>query len=448
MEEISLKQPFDPPIRSVFIKAAIWHGPLTQADELLAQHPQLASGDIFTAAILGDVEGVTRFIAEDKANATATAGPFGGNALVYLGLSKYLRLQKRPVEGFLKAAKTLLDAGTDPNSGFWTTGKHPEFETALYGAAGVAQHAGLTKLLIDAGANVNDEEACYHSPETWENDAMKAMVDSGNLKEEYLTMMLIRKHDWHDYEGAKYLLEHGANPNGNSGRGWYPLHHALARINDGEMISLLLDHHADPYLVCDGLSAIARAANEGRRDVLELLRERGFFLALQGVDELICACALGDEKLAQTLAEKHPALKKELIETGGTLLAKFSAGGNLTGVRILLSLGAPVNAPFIVGDGYYGTPPGSLPIHVAAWHNYPAVIQLLIDSGAAVDVPDANGDTPLMLSVRASTESYWTRRRSPDAVAALLKAGTSADKVPFPCGYEPIDDLLHSHTGA
>ena len=22
------------------------------------------------------------------------------------------------------------------------------------------------------------------------------------------------KHDWHDYEGAKYLLEHGADPKG------------------------------------------------------------------------------------------------------------------------------------------------------------------------------------------------------------------------------------------
>lgn len=442
MGEIPVTQAFGPSVRSAFINAATWHGDLTDAEELLSQYPELASGDIFTAAILGDAESVVRFISEDKTNATLSAEPFGGNALVYLGLSKYLRLQKRPAEGFLKAAEALLDAGADPNSGFWTTGKYPEFETALYGAAGVAQHAGLTKLLVERGADVNDEEACYHSPETWENDAMKVLVESGKVTADNLCMMLVRKHDWHDYEGAKYLLEHGASPNGNSGRGWYPMHHALARINDPDMISLLLDHGADPYLVSNDLTAVARAAREGRRDVLELFSERGFSLALHGVDELICSCALGDERLAEDIAKKSPALKKELIEMGGTLLAKFSAGGNLTGVRLLLNLGAPVNAPFSEGDGYYGTPPGSLPIHVAAWHNYPPVVQLLIDNGAAVNATDANGDTPLMLSVRASTESYWTRRRSPDAVAALLKAGALADKVPFPCGYKPIDDLL------
>jgi len=444
MADIPVKQPIDPTIRSAFIKAAIWHGELIEADKLLSQYPQLNSSDIFTAAILGDAESVGRFIAEDKTNATLTAEPFGGNALVYLGLSKYLRLKKRSAEGFLKAAEALLDAGTNPNSGFWTTGKDPEFETALYGAAGVAQHAGLTRLLVERGTDVNDEEACYHSPETWENDAMKVLVESGKLTSENLCMMLVRKHDWHDYEGAKYLLEHGANPNGDSGRDWYPLHHALARINGPDMISLLLDHNADPYLVSNGLSAVARAAREGRRDVLELFRDRGFYLALEGLDELVCACALGNEQSAQDIAEKTPALKKELIEIGGTLLAKFSAGGNLKGAEILLNLGIPVNAPFLEGDGYYGTPPGSLPIHVAAWHNYPPVVQLLIDRGAAVNTPDANGDTPLMLSVRASTESYWTRRRSPDAVAALLKAGALADKVPFPCGYKPIDDLLRN----
>jgi ankyrin repeat protein len=430
-------------IRTSFIGAAIWHGNADEADELLMKYPQLNSGDIFTAAILGDEESVAHYLAEDPSRAVATAEPYGGNALTYLCLSKYLRLQKRPDAGFLKAAEMLIDAGADPSSGFWTTGKHPEFETALYGAAGVVQHAGLTQLLVDRGAEVNDDEACYHSPETWENDAMKVLVDSGKVSETYLTMMLVRKHDWHDYEGAKYLLEHGANPNGDSNRGWYPMHHALKRINGPDMFELLLDHHADPYLPNDNLTVVARAAREGRADVLTLIRERGFDFKLDGANELICACALGDEAKVQALNQQTPQLKNELIAMGGTLLAKFCAGGNLHGTRLLLQLGVPVNAPFIEGDGYYSTPPNSLPIHVAAWHNYPRVVQLLIDHGAVVNVPDANGDTPLMLNVRACTQSYWTWRRSPDAVAALLKVGASAAGVPYPCGYADIDELLN-----
>lgn len=429
-----------PPIRAAFIGAAIWHGNADEADELLVKFPKLNSGDIFTAAILGDEESVAHYLAEDINNATAVAEPFGGTALTYLCLSKYLRLKKRPEAGFLKAAEMLIDAGADPSAGFWTKGKNPEFETALYGAAGVVQHAGLTQLLVDRGAEVNDDEACYHSPETWENDAMKVLVDSGKVCEEYLTMMLIRKHDWHDYEGAKYLLQHGANPNGSRKRGWYPLHHALKRINGPDMFELLLDHHADPYIVGESLTGVARAAREGRRDVLELFKERGFEFKLEGVDELICTCAMGDDEQLEQLATKE--LKEELLPMAGTLVAKFSAGGNFTGTKLLLDLGLPVNAPYFEGDGYYGTPHNSLPIHVAAWHNYPRVVQLLIDYGAVVNVPDANGDTPLMLNVRACTQSYWTRRRSPDAVAALLKAGASVAGVPFPCGYAEIDELL------
>jgi len=55
---------------------------------------------------------------------------------------------------------------------------------------------------------------------------MQLLVETGRVTGHNLTMMLIRKHDWHDYEGAKYLLEHGASPNGERDRGWYPLHHS------------------------------------------------------------------------------------------------------------------------------------------------------------------------------------------------------------------------------
>ena len=115
-----------------------------------------------------------RLLALDPGNATARSGPYGGDALVYLCLSKYLRLDPTRSDGFLRAATALLDAGADPNTGFWTEGQYPELETALYGAAGVAHHAELTRLLLGRGADPNDGEAVYHSPETYQNDAMKA----------------------------------------------------------------------------------------------------------------------------------------------------------------------------------------------------------------------------------------------------------------------------------
>src|SRR4029077_8476717 len=113
----------------------------------------------------------------------------------------------------------------------------------------------------------------------------KLVVETGRVTTQNLTMMLIRKHDWHDREGVRYLLERGADPNLGA------LHHAIARDNALGTIELLLDHRADPALVRDGVSAASRAARRGRGDVLALFERRSVPVVLAGVDRLIAACA-------------------------------------------------------------------------------------------------------------------------------------------------------------
>jgi hypothetical protein len=124
---------------AAFIEAAVWHGTLEAAEAILAEHPEIARTSIHVAAILGDDAAVRRFIAADPRNVARKEGPYDGDALVYLCLSKYLRLDKTRSDAFLRAATALLDAGADPNTGFWSKDEYHDFETALYGAAGVAQ---------------------------------------------------------------------------------------------------------------------------------------------------------------------------------------------------------------------------------------------------------------------------------------------------------------------
>ena len=426
--------------RAAFIEAAIWHGDLQRAQEILAAHPALADGDIHMAAILGDDAAVRRLLAEDPSRATATSAPYGGDALNYLALSKYLRLDPARTPGFLRAATALLDAGADANTGFWTTGEHPERETALYGAAGVAHHAELTRLLLARGADPNDGEAVYHSPETRDNAAMQLLVETGRLTPENMSLMLVRKHDWHDYDGAKYLLAHGADPNYQRQRGWIPIHHAIARDNALTLVELLLDHGADPLRRKDGATAIERAARRGRGDLLALFAKRGFDTALQGVDGLIAACARDDGAEVLRLA-RDPAVVRAVIAQGGQLLGEFAGTWNTEGVRHLLDLGVPVDARY-AGDGYFDLAPESTALHVAAWKGLTATVRLLIDRGAPVDTSDAKGRTPLVLAVKACVDSYWTERRTPDNVKALLQAGASVRGVRIPSGYAAIDDLL------
>jgi len=430
--------------RAAFLEAALWHGSLDAAAAILAAHPDIAGSDIHTAAVLGDEAAVRRFLAQHPGNATGKSAPYGGDALNYLCLSKYLRLDPTRSDGFLGAATALLDAGADANTGFWTTGQHPERETALYGAAGVAHHAALTRLLLERGADPNDEEAVYHSPETRDNAAMQLLVETGKLTPENLSLMLIRKHDWHDYEGAKWLLEHGADPNYQRQRGWLALHHAIARDNNLNIIELLLDHGADPKLRKDGASAVARAARRGRGDVLALFERRGIPIELRGADRLIAACARNDPAAIRAIADREPDLVREIVARGGQLLAEFAGTWNTDGVRHLLDLGVPATALY-EGDGYFDIAQDSTALHVAAWKGLPATVHLLIARGAPVDAKDGKGRTALALAVKACVDSYWTERRTPASVAALLDAGASPSGVLYPSGYAEVDALLGPH---
>ena len=398
--------------------------------------------DIFTAARAGDADAIAEFLRRDASLAKA-AGPDGWNALTHLCFSRELSSNPDQSQSFVRAAEMLLDAGADPNSGWFEHehAPHPVFESVLYGAAGIAHNEALTRLLLDAGADPNENEVVYHAPETYDNGALRALVETGKLRADSLATMLVRKADWHDPDGARFLLENGADPNYATQWQRTAFHQAILRDNGIEMIELMLDHGADPTRTFEGRTAAAWAALRGRGDVLAELERRSLLPAFDGVERLVAACARGDSDAASQIARAEPALIEDLKSRGGHLIAMFAGTGNAAGVELLIELGIPVDAQF-EGDPYFGTPPGSTALHVAAWRGWPAAVEALIRRGANVNARDGAGNSPLQLAVRACVDSYWMGRRSPDSVAALLAAGASARDVVFPCGYEPVDRLL------
>jgi len=441
----AISDPHDDFIRAACVPRDAMHasGTIDHAEAILAAHPEAAGASIHAAAILGDDTAVRRFIAADAASATAKGGPYGWDALTHLCFSNYLRLSPARSDGFVRAAEALLDAGASANTGWYESDHQPDamWESALYGAAGIAHHPGLTRLLLERGADPNDVEVVYHTPESYDNRALELLLDTGRLTDDSLALMLVRKHDWHDYEGAKLLLEHGIDLN-RPGRQWQPFHHAILRDNSAEMVELLLDHGADPTLSHGGCSAVALAARRGRGDLLALFERRGVSTELQGVDRLIAACARNEADAVKAIAAHEPHLVADLLADGGKLLAEFAGNGNTEGVRHLLDLGVLVNARTAEGDGYFGVARDSTALHVAAWRAQHDTVRLLIDRGAQVDVRDGSGRTPLVLAVRACVDSYWTARRSPASVDALLRAGASTAEIRHPSGYDEVDDLL------
>jgi ankyrin repeat protein len=436
-----------------FIEAACipmdgsWHstGTLDRASAMLAADPAIATANVYTAAVLGDHATIARAIEAESASATAKGGPHRWDPLTYLAFSKYLRLDAARSDDFVKTARVLLDAGADPNTGFYSD-EHlpkPTFESVLYGAAGVAHHSGLTQLLLERGADPNDGETEYHAPEWFNNRPMEIIVESGKLAPMGLTTMLHRKLDWTNYEGVVWLLDHGADPNAVSHWESRALDHSLNRDNRLEFFETLLDHGADPRLATEkGINAFERAAGMGRNDVLDLFNRRGFTYKLEGDAAFLEACARGESQRARSMIDRDPGIVPRLQSRFPGILPNFAGAGNVEGVRILLDLGFDIESRTSLVQSR-----GDTPLHLAVWRGRTETVKLLIERGASIESPNAAGYTPLAMAVTAMVEqSEWTPHESADIIAELLKAGADTSKVrKFPSGSEEADDLLRRY---
>jgi ankyrin repeat protein len=432
-------------------------GTLEYAQLILERYPHVANANIHTAAILADEPTVKKFLTHNPKDATSTDGPHNWDALTHLCFSRYLHLDPTRSKAFVNTARTLLDAGAIANTGWCETIDQPNprqiIESAIYGAAGIAQHPGLTQLLLDRGADPNDEETPYHVPETYDNTVLKILLASGKLNEASLNTILLRKADWHDEHGIQLALEHGANPNYMTHWGFTALHQSLRRDNGLVIIEMLLNHGAGPIIKStrDGKSAIDTAIHRGRGDVLNILEQRDINLNLegdlQGIDQLIAACAQNKPETIRALTAANPDLVPKLIAQGGTLLAQFAGNSNTEGVRNLLDLGVPPDALYS-GDGYFDIAPNSTALHVAAWRAWPEVVKLLIARGAPINAVDGKGRTALDLAIKATVDSYWKSRRTPDSIKALLEAGASTKNITIHTGYDEADALLRQYSTA
>jgi ankyrin repeat protein len=321
------------------------------AARMLAEYPDLTADNPYLACAIGE-EGALRQAAKaDPAWINRPGGPLQLPPLVAVTHSSLLQLPQFR-ERLHGSARFLLAAGADPNQRIgsrWPPASLAEPDddqplSALYGAAGRNHDPELTKLLLDAGADPNDNESLYHALESLA--CTRLLLEHGARIAG--TNAFYRVFDLDNVAVLELLLQHGADPNERPRNppltDWgSPLLWAIRRRRSRRHVEVLLQAGADPAArTPGGSSAHSLALQFGLGEVAELLREKAAAEPVSEEDQFIAACARGDEAEARRIRSRRPDLPGSLGEAQLRLLPDMTAEGGEEGARVMVKVGWPI----------------------------------------------------------------------------------------------------------
>ncbi|HYK33427.1 MAG TPA: ankyrin repeat domain-containing protein [Streptosporangiaceae bacterium] len=406
-----------------------WTG---RATRMLEARPELASYNLATAVVLGDVDRVRAAVEADPSLATRTDPTTGWTALHAACGSQWNRLDPSREQGLVAVAKLLLDAGADPN-GVVSGGGWKPLRCAVAGAP----NAEIARLLLDRGA-VPDDDDLYLAGFGDDNDTLRLLLSGPSEIREIAKMALAAPLSGNNVEGVRLLLDAGADPRlylddadaeggSDTAHPFSVLYAAVRSDCTAEIVELLLIHGAEPEAPGpDGRSPHALAVSKGRTDLAELLRRYGASDDASDVDRFLAACLRGDREAAE-----HQLPSDLSAPQRSAAMVRAAETGNIEAMRIMLDLGFPP-------DTRGGDDPGT-PLHTAAHAGSADIARLLLERGADVNARDERWDsTPMVWAMIGSSERP-TGNPSPDwpaTVEIMANAGASFDGITL----SPDDD--------
>jgi ankyrin repeat protein len=332
----------------------------------------------------------------DRATFLLNAGTNVGDRAAFFKAARNHAMLKAIHDGPIETARTMLDAGADPDS------RDETGRTALMIAAEAEYSADRVVLLLEHGASPNLAGKNKLTPlmvaaANYQPDIVKVLLDHGadpNAVDESGETVLLKaaasRRSWHEEEKPliHFLLEKGADRQRANPHGITPL--MLMAGEGNPAVRLLLDKDVDVNARDDqGNTALHYAA-------------RSF---------------VGDwqQRIGGALLEKGAAVNAANHD-GETPLILAATQYRAEAAELLLDNGADVNAKTKSGrtalmQAIDGPKDFDNTNHVVY---SPAIAKLLIARGADVNARDAEGNTPLTIA---------TRRGYTDMQAALRKAG-------------------------
>jgi ankyrin repeat protein len=408
----------------------------------LAQEPGLATVDPYAACVAGSHETVEAALAEDPEFALSRGGPEDTWPLIHTCFSGFLRHDPVRAEGLLAVARLLLAHGADPNA---IVLRGPSGEpwrlSAIYGAAGRANHAGLTRLLLESGANPNDNESLYHAAEFKDHACLQLLLDHGARIPG--SNAVHRKLDFDDLEGLRLLLDRGADPNlRRNGNDEPLLHWAIKNRRGVAFLQLLVDRGADVNATdAHGNTPFQLASRANHQEAIQFLQERGAASSIGDSErQWLFLMLASDKEIAEALRLDPERVHRLLLAHPGALV-HLAWDLQREAVARLLDLGFPVD----------GTDPaGTTALHNACWKGDLRLVRLLLMHHPPLEAVERRfGATPLGWAIHGfqnakNAEGDYVNPDAdyPGVIGALVEAGARVTPEMIKNAPAPLHSLI------